>query len=108
MQDLKILCLADLHSQISALKNLDKYLENLNGENCFDLVLFAGDLTNREKSALNFAQEFLNLMVKYNLPLFFVHGNNEPVEVIDFFEKNNCSLHYRIKEFKGYKFAGIG
>lgn len=100
----KILVIADIHQKRFIINSLD----NLFYKNKFDAVLMLGDLTDRNSDALAFAKEFYSIIKKYKLKLLYLHGNNEPQEVIDFFNDLKCSIHNNPTVFGSIKFVGIG
>ena len=101
----KILVLADIHQKSFVLNSLDIFFH----KNNIDAVLILGDLTDRNDEAFAFAKDFYSLVVKrHNLELLYIHGNNEPQDVIDFFDKKGCSIHNNLKVFGGIRFLGIG
>jgi len=100
----RILLLADLHQQNYVLKNLDNFLF----KNKFSGIILAGDLTNRNYSSLDYAKKFEAVIKKNKLTLFYIPGNNDHEDVIDYFEHNNYSVHLKGKHFGGFKIIGIG
>lgn len=100
----KILLISDFHQQNSVLKNLD----NLFSKNKFDGIIVAGDLTSRTFDALDYAKKFEEIIKKYSLPLYYIHGNNEPDNVIEYFNDRGYSIHLNPKKIYGYKIVGIG
>lgn len=100
----KILVLSDIHQKRFVLNSLN----NIFSKNKIDGVIVLGDLTDRNDTAIYFAKDFYSLIVKYKLLLLYIHGNNEPTEVIDFFSKKNCLLHNKMKIIDGVKFLGLG
>ncbi len=98
------LLISDLHEKVDLLKRLDNFLS----KNKLTGVICAGDLTNRSYTALGYANNFYSIIKKYKLKLFYIHGNNEPEEVKKFFEKNNSSVHLRVRKINDSKIIGIG
>ena len=101
---LKILLLSDLHQQVYVLKNLRGYLK----KHKFGGVIIAGDLTNRNKESLDYAKKFVKIIEENPMEVFFIPGNNESEDVVNYFEKKKYSVNLRSKSFKGFKIAGIG
>lgn len=101
---MKILLLSDLHGHK---KTLDKIFALLDKQS-FDLAIISGDITNREPFALQYIQKVYELFSSRNIPLYTVHGNNDPPEVINFLNTHNLNLHYKPAYFSGYQLVGIG
>ncbi len=100
----KLLLISDLHQQIYVLKNLAEYFK----KHEFEGVIVAGDLTNRNKDSLNYAKNFEQIIKENKIRMFFIHGNNESEEVIDYFKIRNYSIHLKAKNFKDFQIVGIG
>lgn len=100
----KILLISDLHENRKALSQLNLLLERER----FGALIFAGDLTNRSFTALKYAKDFFNIVKDNKVSLFYIHGNNEPREVIDFFKDNECSIHLIPQKYSGFTIVGIG
>lgn len=102
---LKILAITDLHMQSRCLEYLDLAL----GREKPDLVLCAGDITERRSGNVEYLQSFLTLIKKkHATELFSVHGNNDSSEIFDLLEATEVSLHLHMREFRGWRFSGIG
>lgn len=102
---LSILAITDLHMQSRCLEYLDEAL----GREKPDLVLCAGDITERRNGNVEYLQSFLTLIKKkHATTLFSVHGNNDSSEIFDLLEATEVSLHLRVREFRGWEFSGIG
>ncbi|MCD6227080.1 metallophosphoesterase [Candidatus Micrarchaeota archaeon] len=92
-----ILCLSDLHSS-NILQKLDNLLDNHH----YDSVFFLGDLSYDKV----FTQKFVNLFKHKNIPLYYVPGNNDPLDVRDIMEEFN--VENKKKTFKSWDVKGIG
>jgi predicted phosphodiesterase len=71
------LCLADTHSNQTALRRLDARLAGSSGK--IDLVLAAGDITIHGHAP--YAEEFVACVRAHDVPLL-VHGNNDSASVV--------------------------
>lgn len=98
------LCLADLHSSATALHRLDAFLRARAG--WIDIVLAAGDITVPGHEA--YAGDFIELIRRYGKPLLLVHGNNDGPAAVEHFRRAGVTIHRRVRELGGYRFAGFG
>lgn len=101
---MRILALADFHSQKHILEDLKTFLQEEN----FDLAVIAGDLTIPGPAAYPYILSLDDILEKHQLPWLAVHGNNDPPEVIQFLHATSRNLHFEPKQFSGYHFIGIG
>ncbi len=100
----KILLLADIHQRVSVLKNLENFLPGKN----FDAILVAGDLTDRNAEALDYAKKFEKIIKANHLKFFFIHGNGDAPEVTKYFTEKGYSIHLKEKKLDKFKIIGIG
>jgi predicted phosphodiesterase len=100
----KLLILADIHQKNFILSDLDKFFH----KNKVNGVLVLGDLTDRNEESIDYAHRFYSLIKKNKLDFLYIHGNNEPQSVIDFFNKMKCTIHNLPKLYGGLRFVGIG
>lgn len=100
----RILLVSDLHQRTRALRLIDDYLS----KNQIDLVICVGDLTNRDYGSIKYAKDFCKIIKNRNVKLFYIHGNNEPQDVIDFLKDNEYSIHLVPRKYLGKTFIGIG
>jgi len=96
------LCLADLHSSVSALRRLDALL----ARERYDLVLVAGDITIAGHEP--YAKDFIALVRRRGCPLLLVHGNNDTLEAVETFRREGVTIHRRERELFGVRFVGFG
>jgi Icc-related predicted phosphoesterase len=98
------LCLADLHSSLTALRRLDRFLAARAGD--LALVLAAGDITIPGHEA--YADAFIATVERHGLPLLLVHGNNDPAAAVEVFRRRGVTIHRRERELFGIRFVGFG
>ena len=91
------LCLADLHSHVTALERLDGLLGALAGE--LDVVLVAGDVTVPGKEA--YARRLIDLVARRRVPLLLVHGNNDSWPAVQEFRRAGVTIHRQEREWPG-------
>lgn len=98
------LCLADTHSNQTALRRLDARLTRSRGH--IDLVLAAGDITIHGHEP--YAEEFVACVRAHNVPLLLVHGNNDSSSVVRYFRAEGLTLHRQERTLLGQRFTGFG
>ena len=98
------LCLADLHSHVTALERLDGLLGALAGE--LDVVLVAGDVTVPGKEA--YARRLIDLVARRRVPLLLVHGNNDSWPAVQEFRRAGVTIHRQERVVAGVRFTGFG
>ena len=98
---MKILILTDIHGQRRVLSSIDRHLKYSN----YDGVFMLGDLCNRDDSnALQFANNFIDCIIKkHHLPLYCIHGNNEPDCVKLLYQQRDISVHFNPKKLVTYE-----
>ena len=105
---MKILIVADIHSN---LPTLDKILSISQNENP-DLVICPGNFTDvflvSDFPQLDLAEIITQKLLSLNKPLFCVPGNHDPPEILDVFRDYNCNLHNQLKPFQNFDFLGFG
>ncbi|MEM1988641.1 MAG: metallophosphoesterase [Candidatus Woesearchaeota archaeon] len=92
---MKILVVSDTHGLVP--KEIDK----------FDLIIHCGDISYFEEDLGKILKKWDAL----NLPIFFIHGNHESQEAVEFYMKklkNFKFIHNEILEFNGIIIGGIG
>ena len=105
MQETTFLITTDFHTSKPALEALDRVL----GSNTYDAVLMLGDLINPRPREMPYVEAFCDLVTKaHSLPLFGLHGNNEPQEAWEYYRQVGINIHLETKEFRGYNICGIG
>ncbi|MFH1562379.1 MAG: metallophosphoesterase [Nitrospirota bacterium] len=101
---MRLLALADIHSERKVLPKLQRILKEE-----WDWVLIAGDLTNSGDVA--FIEDLLEIIPTNTLA---IHGNMDTVAVIKLLEDKGISIHNKRKEIggstsrSGYNVVGIG
>lgn len=105
---MKVLFVADIHSDIAAVQRLrDRLLHNQNGEagkSGIDLIVVAGDFT-KEGSA-TVAGEILDVLSFARV--LAVPGNMDSGEVIRLLNDRGVNLHKETLEVGDFVFAGLG
>lgn len=105
MQKLAFLITTDFHGNKRALGGLDELLQQKH----YDAIIMAGDLINPRVNEMPYVREFIACIKdKHALPLFGLHGNNEPQEAWEYYRKEAINIHLETKEFQGYNICGIG
>ncbi|MEW6294743.1 MAG: metallophosphoesterase [Candidatus Diapherotrites archaeon] len=101
---MKLLALSDIHSNFGAIEKLREKIKE--GKDSVELIAIAGDITSY--GSRDDAEKGLMELEKICKKIFFVPGNLDTREVIEFFEEKELSLHAKKAEFKGYDFIGFG
>lgn len=96
---MRLLCVADLHAEETAQEYLKRFLKQEKP----DVVLLAGDLT--ERGPVSFASDLLDDLSGFKV--FGVAGNADNDGVASLLEERGVSLHSRVVEFNGVRFAGV-
>ncbi len=105
MSSMILLITTDFHASQKALIGLDK----LCGQKPYDAVIMAGDLINPDPKEMPYVREFISLIKdKHRLPLFGLHGNNEPLEAMRYYRESDINIHLKTRQFQGYNICGIG
>ncbi len=102
--ELTLLITTDFHADKKALAGLTQLLD----QTTYDAVIMAGDLINPDQRELPYVTSFINLIKKHQLPLFSLHGNNEPEEAYQLYREAGINIHLETKAFAGYNICGIG
>lgn len=97
---MKALVLSDIHSEEAAIEKLGLFLKS----NRFNLVIIAGDITQR--GPVSYAEEFLDLFRGMNV--LAIHGNMDPKPVIDLLERRGLLFHLKKVNADGWNFIGFG
>lgn len=98
------LCLADLHSNVTALQRVDALLGVLAPE--LSVVLLAGDVTIPGHDA--YAKDVIAVIRRHKVPLLLVHGNNDTAAAVEAFRRAGVTIHRREREVAGVRFVGFG
>jgi Icc-related predicted phosphoesterase len=98
------LCLADLHSNVTALGRLDRLLADASGR--LSAVLIAGDVT--VPGHERYARDVVELVRRHGVPLLLVHGNNDTLEAVEEFRRAGVTIHRREREVDGVRYVGFG
>ncbi|MCX6776454.1 MAG: metallophosphoesterase [Candidatus Micrarchaeota archaeon] len=97
---MRILALSDLHSEGTVLEGL----KNLLDKERFDLVIIAGDITQR--GPLSYAEGLLDVL--RGEKVLAIHGNMDTQQVIDLLERNGFFFHLSKVEVGEWNFVGFG
>lgn len=69
----------------------------------------AGDLIDPRAQEMPYVEAFVTLVTKeHMLPLFALHGNNEPPEAMGYYREAGVNIHLETKKFGQYSICGIG
>jgi Icc-related predicted phosphoesterase len=101
---MKAFLFADLHVNYRVLDDIKRYLAS---HSDIGLIIFAGDLVNMGEP-IGFVEQFINVINKIGLPLFWVPGNNDFGRGYYKLMAKFPSLEGKIVEFKGRSFCGVG
>ncbi|PIT84618.1 metallophosphoesterase [Candidatus Micrarchaeota archaeon CG10_big_fil_rev_8_21_14_0_10_45_29] len=96
---LKILAFSDIHADEGALQGLQEIFSR----NDYDLVICAGDLSNR--GPISFVQQLLDI---FGEKFYFVHGNMDSTPVLDLLRKYPNYLHGRKINLGEWNLVGLG
>jgi len=99
------LLFSDSHASIGALNLLRKILTEKKKE--IALLIFSGDLVNMGEP-VEYAEQFIELIKLFKIPLFWVPGNNDFGESYKVLQNHTLSLEGKIVEFAGHRFTGVG
>src|SRR5262245_58180319 len=102
---MQIFVCSDLHGQRQTLWQIATHLKR----NSYDGVFMLGDLCNQyDPNALIYANEFITLIKNFGLPLFAVHGNQEPESVRLLYQREGVSVHFSKKKLGDHQIIGVG
>lgn len=102
---MKLLITTDFHDSRSALAGLDILLDRTQ----YDAVIMLGDLINPRPSEMPYVHDFIDLvMKKHQLPLYGLHGNNEPEEAWRYYREVGINIHLENRQLGEYNICGIG
>lgn len=101
---MKFLVLTDFHASSKALKGLAALLT----QNEYDAVLSLGDVINPDSRELPYVDQYINTIKHAQLPLFAIHGNNEPEAAYKKYRESDINVHLETKTFNGYNICGLG
>lgn len=105
MEEVNFLICTDFHASQRALAGLDRLLIK---KEC-DAVLMLGDLINPWTAELPYVESFIKLVKEtHSLPLFGLHGNNEPAEAYQIYRQRGINVHLESRQFGDYNITGIG
>jgi len=97
---MKLMVIPDLHNQ---LKRLDQIGEAFN---TVDVVVLAGDLTNKAK--VQDVEAILEKLATYSPQVLAVTGNWDSHEIDDYLDERGVGLHARHRVVDGIAFVGVG
>jgi hypothetical protein len=97
---MRILALSDLHSEEIVLEGL----RNLLSKERFDLVIIAGDIT--QKGPLSYAEDLLDAL--RGEKVLAIHGNMDTTQVVDLLERKGLFFHLSKVEVGEWNFVGFG
>jgi len=97
---MRILALADLHSEEFILERLAKIVERER----FDLILIVGDIT--QNGPLSYAEDLLDVL--RGEKVWAIHGNMDTQQVVDLLERRGIFLHMQKAEIGEWNFIGFG
>lgn len=104
-KNLTLLIVTDLHASRQALNGIDDLLH----EKEYDAILMLGDLINPTPVELPYVSKFIDLIKsKHKLPLFGLHGNNEPKEAYKIYRDAKINVHLETRQLGEYNICGIG
>jgi Icc-related predicted phosphoesterase len=95
---MKILALADLHSEEMILTLLEKHLKN----NKYDIITISGDITNF--GPVSYVEKLIKILK--NEKVFAVLGNCDPLEIKKIL--GNYCIENKTENFNNYNITGIG
>lgn len=102
---MRLLIATDFHGNKRALEGFDRLLARKQ----HDAVIMAGDLINPRTDELPYVHAFIDLVKRqHRLPLFGLHGNNEPEEAYKIYRDEEINIHLETRQFEGYNICGIG
>lgn len=113
MTSIKFFALGDIHADFDL---LSKALEQARREMA-DFVVLAGDLCDGDslpsdasvEAFINQVEPLQGILVSAQLPVFFVPGNHDPLELLDVLNRPGItSLHDKKVEWEPYQLGGIG
>jgi hypothetical protein len=97
---MRILALADLHSEEFILEKLANLIERER----FDLILIVGDIT--QNGPLSYAEDLLDVL--RGEKVWAIHGNMDTQQVVDLLERKGIFLHMQKAEIGEWNFIGFG
>src|SRR4030042_2934377 len=98
---LKVLALTDIHRSLNAAKGV----ANKIAEEHPDAILIAGDISH---GSLNEAVNLLQVLNSSQKDVFFVPGNMDPPELLNWNERSIKTLHGRCEPLDNYSLIGVG
>ena len=101
---IRIFQVSDIHGNLEAAERIPMRAKELKA----DLIVVAGDITHfggKEQ-----AKEILEKISEAGIPIFFVSGNCDSPELLEWNPEriNAVNLHGKLREFSGYTFMGVG
>lgn len=100
----KVLITTDFHDSKPALEGLQRLLDVKQ----YDMVLMLGDLINPRERELPYVKDFISIIQERGLPLFGLHGNNEPRGAWEYYRQTGINVHLENRKWEGYNICGIG
>ncbi len=101
---MRVVAITDIHS---SLRNIEKLADIIEDEDV-DLIVIAGDITHFGSIAT--AKRILDPLIRTSIPVFFVPGNCDPLELLEWEDPSHkiFNLHGKLRSLSGYYFAGVG
>lgn len=106
---MKILILADIHSELHTLERILRDEKNKN----IDVVVCPGNMTDMFKpqgdfSQLDIADIIIQKLLSLGKPVVCVPGNHDPYEILDVFNEYEVNIHNKHIKIKNINFIGFG
>lgn len=99
---MRMVAVTDIHGRTGPVHTLVEKL----GEESFDVLLIAGDITNF--SGAETARKVLEPLLSIGKPVLAVHGNCDGRDVPAFLERLGIGIHGKRVEVSGVGFVGVG
>lgn len=98
---LKVLALSDIHRNQDAVRAVTKKI----AEEHVDAIFVAGDISHGN---INEAIHILKILKGHHKPVFFVPGNMDSPELMNWNHGNIRNLHCKCESFNNYSLIGVG
>lgn len=101
---MRIFQVSDIHGNVESAEIISERARELKAE----LIVIAGDITHF--GGISEAEEILKIVSRADLPIFFVSGNCDSRELLNWDPKGlrAINLNGKIEYFSGYPFIGVG
>jgi len=100
--NLKIIVIADVHSSRDAYEKTAQKAKEAQA----DAVCVCGDLT--QFGTVKEAEEYLSILVRSQIPVFFVPGNLDPQDLVNARTEGATCIHAACRSIGNYSFIGLG